>query len=729
MTRRALFWRERHQGDSTMNVFRTLAITLLVTLAFTTVDAQQRRPEPVHYKKLQYPALRPLQIPEPLRFQLENGLIVYLLEDHSLPLIEGSVMVRTGSRFEPADKIGLANITGQVMRTGGTSSRTGEELDELLESAGASVETFIGVASGGARLSVLKEDIEMGLEVLADILQHPAFREEKIELAKVNARTAISRRNDQVGSIAFREYNRLVYGPTHPYARITEYATIENISRQDVIDFHATYYAPNNTMLALWGDFDANDMKKKVEAAFGGWKRKEITFPPVPQPRLADARSVHFIKKDDVNQSTIYMGHLGGMLNDPESAPLNIADQAFGGASASRLFKRIRTEQGLAYSVGSFWGESFDYPGLFFLSGSTKSETTVKMIRSLLRELEDVVTSGITEDELKYAKDSYLNSFVFRYDTKGKVINQLMTLEYFGYPKDFILKQQSEVQRATREDVKNAVKKRWKPDVLTILVVGKTSDFDEPLSAFGVPVKEIDISIPPPPEKIPDPTPETIARAKEILKKSQSALGGRKLLSVKDLRYSAKLTQVTPGGEFTLDGEIRILLPDKFIYDMKTPMGEMTMGFDGSVGWIKTPRGTHDMPSQAQQMYATQVASNLHVALQNFDQPEYAVHYIGDEQFNGMSVAVVVIRYVPLNHTFRYFIDTNTGLVVKKIAKTMTPSGLADVEEVYSDYRDVDGIQVPFKIVATSGKQKVSETLISSLKVNPGLSIDSFKRP
>jgi predicted Zn-dependent peptidase/outer membrane lipoprotein-sorting protein len=712
-----------------MKVFRTFAIVLLVALTSTGVGAQQRRPGPLHYKKLQYPALRPLQIPEPFRVQLENGLIVYLLEDRSLPLIGGSVMVRTGSRYEPADKIGLAGIAGQVMRTGGTSSRTGEELDELLESAGASVETFIGVASGGARLSVLKEDIEMGLQVLADILQHPAFREEKIELAKVSARTAISRRNDQVGSIAFREYNRLIYGPMHPYARITEYATIENITRQDLIDFHTKYYAPNNTILALWGDFDVNEMKKKVDAAFGTWRRKEIAIPPIPQPRLANARSVHFVRKDDVNQSTIYMGHLGGMLNDPESAPLNIADQAFGGASASRLFKRIRTEQGLAYSVGSFWGESFDYPGLFFLSGSTKSETTVKMIRSLLREFEDVVTSGITEDELKYAKDSYLNSFVFRYDTKGKIINQLVTLEYFGYPKDFILRQQSEVQRATREDVKNAVKNRWKPDILTILVVGNVNDFDEPLSAFGAPVKEIDITIPPPPEKIPDPTPETIARAREILKKSQSALGGAKLLSVKDLHYTAKVTQVTPAGEFTLDSEVKILLPDKFVYNMKTPMGEMTTAFDGAIGWITTPRGTEEMPSQARQLYASQVASNLLVALQNYDKPEYAVHHIGDEQFNGTSIAVVVMRYLPLNHTFRYFIDTKTGLVVKKIAKTMTPSGLADVEEVYSEYRTVDGIHVPFKTIVTSGKQKVSETVISSLKVNSGLSRDSFKRP
>ncbi len=578
-----------------MKTCRVLTIALL-TIGCLFVGSGQTGPKPLHYKKLKYPPLRQVQIPDPLRFQLSNGMIVYLLEDRTLPLIEGSVLVRTGSQYEPADKVGLASLTGQVMRTGGTATKTGDELDEMLEKVGASVETYIGTTSGGAQLSVLKEDIDMGLDVLADVLKNPAFRDDKIELAKITARSSISRRNDEVMSIAEREFRRLIYGSDDPFARMTEYATIENIEKKDLVEFHRKYYAPNNIMLALWGDFDTAEVKAKVERIFGSWERKEVTFPKVPEPKLATERSVNFIKKDDVNQSNIYIGHLGGVLRDPESGPLNVADQAFGGAEASRLFKRVRSEQGLAYSVWSSWSEGYDRAGIFEMSGSTKSGSTIKLVRSITSEFENFIKNGITDEELKYAKDSYLNSFVFRFDTKGKIINELMTLEYSGYPKDFIQQQQHNIQNATKQRVDEAVKNRWKPESLTLLVVGKESDFDEPMSSLSKKVKTIDITIPAPPEKLPDPTSETTARGNEIIKKTATAMGGPALLGIKDITLVGKQMQATPMGEVTMDAEIQIVRPDKIRATMRTPMGEMTMVFDGTNAWTTSPTGTQDLP-------------------------------------------------------------------------------------------------------------------------------------
>jgi zinc protease len=263
-----------------MKPFRTISIVTLLA-GLVLLSPAQTSNKPLQYKKLKYPPLREIQLPEPARYQLANGMIIYLLEDHTLPLIEGSVLVRTGSRYEPADKVGLASMTGQVMRTGGTTTKTGDDLDEMLERVGASVETYIGTTAGGARLSVLKEDIDMGLGVLADVLRNPAFRDDKIELAKVAARSSIARRNDQVMGIAAREFRRLIYGPNHPYARMTEYATIDNISKQDMIDFHKKYFVPNNMMLAFWGDFKTDEMKSKIEKMLGDWQRQEVTFPPV----------------------------------------------------------------------------------------------------------------------------------------------------------------------------------------------------------------------------------------------------------------------------------------------------------------------------------------------------------------------------------------------------------------------------------------------------------------
>ncbi|MCX6134051.1 MAG: pitrilysin family protein [Ignavibacteriales bacterium] len=710
-----------------MKTSKTFSLLLLV-IGLVLNGSAQTVTKPQHYKNLKYPPLRQVQIPEPLRYQLGNGMTVFLIEDHTLPLVEAAVLVRTGSRYEPGDKVGLASMTGQVMRTGGTATKTGEEFDEMLEKVGASVETYIGTTSGGARMSVLKEDVGMGLGVLADLLKSPAFRDDKIDLAKVTARSSISRRNDQVGAIAAREFNKLIYGASHPYARTMEYATVENISKEDMAGFHKKYFVPNNMMIAVWGDFATPEMKSKIESLFGSWERKEVSFPPVPQPRLAGTKTVNFIKKDDVNQSNIFLGHLGGVLNDPESGPLNVADQAFGGAASSRLFRKVRSEQGLAYSVGSSWGESYDYPGAFSMSGSTKSGSTVKMVRSIGTELGQFIKDGITDEELKYAKDSYLNSFVFRYDTKGKIINQLMALEYYGYPKDFIQKQQKDIQETTKESVTKAVQKRWKPESLTLLVVGKDSDFDEPLSALGADVRTIDITIPSPPEKIPDPTPETIAKGREILRKTMATMGGPALLGIKDLVIKGKQTQVTPMGEFAMDAEIQVVRPNKMAAQLKTPMGEMSMVFDGSNAWMKSPNGTQDLPGSQRESFQQEAISDVHYVLQNFEKPEYAVQYLKDEAVDGKPADVILIRYTPTNYPMRFTIDSKTGMVLKKTVRGSGPSGPATVEESFSDYRAISGIQFPFKTLGTSEGKKISEMAVESIKVNAGVKEEIFKK-
>ena len=710
-----------------MKTYRVLTIALL-TLGFVLTGSGQTGSKPLQYKKLKYPPLRQVQIPEPLRFQLGNGMIVYLLEDRTLPLIEGSVLVRTGSQYEPEDKVGLASLTGQVMRTGGTTMKTGDELDEMLEKVGASVETYIGTTSGGARLSVLKEDIDMGLSVLSDLLKNPAFRDDKIELAKITARSAISRRNDQVTGIAGREFRRLIYGLNDPFARLVEYATIENIEKKDLIEFHKKYYAPNNIMIALWGDFATNEMKAKVEQTFGSWERKEVMLPKVPEPKLASEKSVNFIKKDDVNQSNIYLGHLGGVLRDPDSGPLNVADQAFGGASASRLFKKVRSDQGLAYSVGSSWGEGYDRAGVFQMNGSTKSGSTITMVRSIMTEFENFIKNGITDEELKYAKDSYLNSYVFRFDTKGKIINELMTLEYSGYPKDFIQQQQKDIQNTTKQSVNDAVKKRWKPESLTLLVVGKEADLDQPMSSLGMKVRTIDITIPSPPEKLPDPTPETIAKGKDILKKAAVAMGGPALLGIKDIMMVGKQLQVTPMGEFAMDAEISVVRPNKMLANMKTPMGAMTMVFDGNNAWVKSPMGIQDLPGSQKEEMLHEIYGDVHFILQNAEKGDYALQYLRDETIDGKAMSIVLVRHTPSNYNVQLYIDSKSSLVMKKIAKQSGQKGPVTVEEVYSDYRLADGVQFPFKTVGSTDGKKSSEMTLTSIKLNTGIKEDAFKK-
>ncbi len=482
-----------------MKTNRSFAMIAFVPLAFglcfIVPGCFQNKVAP--YTRLKYPKLGDIEIPPVERVTLSNGMQLFLLEDHELPLIRISARIRVGSVYEPAEKIGLATITGSVMRTGGTVSKTGDQIDEELEQIAASVETGIGLNSGYASMSVLKEDIDTGLAILADVLMNPAFREDKIELAKILHRSAIARRNDQVWQIAGREFDKLIYGQDNVYARHTEYATIDSISRDDLVAFHKKFYYPNNVMLSAWGDFDTKEIIKKIEQAFADWEKADVDVPEVPQVDYEFRPTVNVVHKDDINQANIRLGHIGCLMSDPDYFALIVMNRILGVGFTSRLFRNVRSREGLAYAVFGNYSANYDHPGVFYVGCQTKSESTVYAIRALVREVEKMTESEVTDEELAIAKESYLNSFVFNFDSKGEIISRLMTYEYFGYPPDFLQKIKENVEKVNKADVLRVARKHLRPDKMQILAVGRPQDFDEPLSVLG-PMREIDITIPTP---------------------------------------------------------------------------------------------------------------------------------------------------------------------------------------------------------------------------------------
>lgn len=454
-------------------------------------------PQAAHYTQLKYPKLGDIKIPEVEKVTLANGMRLFLVEDHELPLITMSARIRTGSIYEPADKVGLADITGTVMRTGGTTSRTGDEIDEELEQIAASVETGIGLNSGSASMSVLKDDLDTALEIFADVLMNPVFAEDKIELAKIRHRSAIARRNDHPSSITWREFWKLIYGSESVYARHTEYATIDNITRDDLVNFHKKSYYPNNVMLGVWGDFNSREMIEKIEEAFRHWQRADVQLPEKREVEYEFRQTVNVARKDDINQAYICLGHIGGQMNDPDYFALVVMNRILGGGFTSRLFKNIRSRQGLAYSVYGYYDAEYDHPGVFYVGCQTKLKSVVHAIRAMRQEVKRMTESEVTDEELALAKESYLNSFVFNFDSKGEIVRRLMTYEYFGYPPDFLEKTKENIEKVTKEDVLQVARKHLRPDKVHILAVGRPEDFDEPLSVLG-PVHEIDITIPGP---------------------------------------------------------------------------------------------------------------------------------------------------------------------------------------------------------------------------------------
>lgn len=470
-------------------------LTILATLAIATASFAQVK----DYREIKTPALRKFSMPQPKRIQLANGMVIFLQEDHELPLIRGRALIRGGARNIPAAKAGMSGIYGSAWRTGGTQKQTGDELDLFLEQRAASVETGMDGDSSSVSLNVLKGDFETVYPIWLDLLRNPAFREDKIELAKTQSRTVIARRNDEPGGIVGREATKLGYGADSPYARQAEYATIASITRDDLVDFHARTVHPNNIILSFIGDFDSAKLEKKLRDTFSSWKRG----PQIAKPDASISAAkpgVYFIAKDNVTQANIAMVHAGTERGNPDYPALVVMNEIFSGGFSGRLMQTLRSQRGLTYGVGGGVGAPWDYPGLFRVQMATKSETTLEAIDALRGEVRRLVNDPVTEAELSLAKESLLNAYVFTMDTREKALGQRVLLEYYGFPADYFDKYPGLLEKVTTADVQRVAKKYVHPDSLAVLVVGNQAAFEKPLTTLGT-VTPIDITIPPPPAK------------------------------------------------------------------------------------------------------------------------------------------------------------------------------------------------------------------------------------
>lgn len=449
------------------------------------------------WKKVPIPPLPAFHPKQPTKIVLKNGMTIFLQEDHELPFINGFIMIRGGSRDEPADKTGLTDLYGETWRTSGTAAMTGDKMDDILEAKAAKIETNNDLESTSLTWSSFKQDFDQVFGMATDLLLHPEFRADKLALAKQQEDTGIIRRNDDPEQIAEREAELLAYGKNSPYARVPEFATVHAVRLADLSAWHHRTVAPNNMILGISGDFNTTEMEAKLRAAFEPLPREEdfvsvkTTFPgPTP--------GVYLAQKSDVNQSNVWIVGLGTERSNPDYYALSVMNTVFSGGFGSRLFQDVRTRLGLAYAVEGAYGASYDHPGLFYVAAGTKSASTVAATQAMLQQIGELKTVPPTAVELRNAKDQVLNSWIFHFDSPEKILRQQATLAFFGYPPDFIEKYRDGIEKVTAADVTRVANKYIYPSKLAILVVGNETQFGTPMSTLG-PVKTLDISIPMPP--------------------------------------------------------------------------------------------------------------------------------------------------------------------------------------------------------------------------------------
>lgn len=442
-------------------------------------------------RTMTFPQLK-FEIPKDTRFVLDNGMVVHFIEDHELPLVSITAYVGTGSVYDPSGKTGLAGLTGSAMRSGGIGGVAPEKLDEELDFMASSIESGISADSGTVSMSTLRKNLDRTLELYAGVLTRPAFDAARVELAKNQAIEGLRRMNDDPKEVAERELHKAVYAGT-PLGNVPTIDEVKSFTRDDMAAFHRRFYRPNNVVLAVSGDVTLPELKEKLSRVFSGWQKGEVSLPPVAAPHEAQQREVLLAKKE-VSQSVIRMGHLGIEKGNPDLYALRVMDFILGGNGFnSRLMEEIRAKQGLAYNVASAFDVGRRYPGLFEAETETKAASTAKTISLMLEIIEGMCTEPVSEAELKLAKESMINSFIFGFAKTDVVVNQRARLEFYNYPAGYLENYRDNIAKVTREDVLRVAKKYLHPDRMFIVVAGDPKSFDKPLTLFGQ-VRELQLN-------------------------------------------------------------------------------------------------------------------------------------------------------------------------------------------------------------------------------------------
>jgi predicted Zn-dependent peptidase len=433
---------------------------------------------------LTYTPLR-FSFPKPERFTLGSGLVVYLLRDPDLPVIDLSFFARGGSVWDPPGREGLADLASQLMRTGGTDKLDPDAVDTRLEFLPATISIDAAYDALSGDLSCVREAFPEALDILAGMLLRPRFDAARLEVERARMIEAIRRRWDSPGPIASLNFRRLVYGEASPWAALDTAESVGRITRDDLVAFQKRSLRPASTIMAVSGDFEPAEMKRRLRAVFGDWRggaADQATVTPV-EDRV---RPGVYLVDRTLPQTTIALGHLGVGRFDPDKFPLFLLNHILGeGGFSSRLMQEVRSARGLAYSVGGGVGSDSDR-GLFSISCRTKAASTVQAIDAIRDVVRRLVEEGPTDEEIRRAREARVNSFVFTVDGTAAYMRSALYYRYYGYPDDYLATWRDRLQAVTRADIMRAAKRLVHLDRLVVLVVGDEKSFDRPLADLGL---------------------------------------------------------------------------------------------------------------------------------------------------------------------------------------------------------------------------------------------------
>ena len=707
----------------------------------------ERPPRPLAARDVKFP---PYEIQT-----LPNGLQVVVVLHHEQPAVSMRLLVRVGSASDPSGKLGLVNELASLLDQG-TETRSAEELADAIDFIGGAMGTGAATDVTYLNMVVMKDSFEAGLRMLSDMARHPAFAPAEMDRHLQQTLAGLRVSLEDPDYVADAVFDRLVYG-FHPYGmpHTGTPETISGITRDDLVAFHKKFFAPNNAILAIVGDVTADGAFDLARKVFSDWQRREIPVekfidPPAPMRRLV------VVDKPDAVQTEVRVGHIGIPRKFPDYMAVNLAIRILGGEGSNRLHNVLRTQRSLTYGAQADLDTLKD-TGDIEAHTNTRSAATAEVVRVIFDEFWRLQREPVSERELADAKAYMTGSFPLTIETPDEIAMQVLNVVFYGLPIEELQTYRERVNAVSVDDIQRVARAYLKPDRLSVVLVGNVAAFDKDLKGVGfdshetVELANLDLTAadfkrapsrfgpavqprlrpiadqrrsPPPISSI---TAEEGAGARLLLDRAIAAKGGlQKLRAIRSITAATSTLVMSPRVE--AEATTYLVYPDRVRIDTTLQGVTSLQVYDGDRAWVRDPSGVHEVPADATRNLKVSLQRNPISLLLAADRGTVRARLLPDiKDDTGTLRRALEVSGIDLDPVVLY-VDSGTGLISKE---TYVAGGTGQplIEELFSDYRPVDGVQVAYVTTIRRGGQPILEQRVRDITINGPLDSTLFERP
>jgi len=700
---------------------------------------------------------KPYHFPPVATKTLANGMRIFVVSSPESPEIGVQLwLTSAGAVNDPAGKPGVAALAASLL-TQGTEKRTAQQIAEAIDFVGGTLSATTSEDLTIINASVVNKDFDLAMDLLSDVTLHAKFQPEEIERQRQQLLSNLRISYDDADYLATAVFQRVVYG-THPYGLPGEGTpgSVQAIKRDDLVQFRDNYFSPGTALLAFSGDITPDAAFAAAEKYFGAWQARQVSAPAHPAPPNETGIHVYAVNKPDAVQTQIRIGKPGIRRNDPDYIPLYVSNRIFGGSYNSRLNTEVRIKKGLTYGANTVWDVRRE-AGSILASTFTRTEATVDATKLVVDQMKGMASGNLKPEELNFARDYLVGVYPIQTETPEQVAGRVLTVAMYGLPADYNDTYPSRIAAVTLAQANAQAVKYFQPSGLDIVLAGNVAQFREALKKQfpdatyeEIPAAEIDLLLPAlhrQPETIPAPTPETLAQGKSLLLSGAQAVGAAALDKVQSLEFVASGKTQTAQGEFPIQLKLYLSYPDHYRMDTKISFSvstspadaasqppspapyDLVLAFDGKTGWVSAPdQGAAVLPPAQNVEFIRRILLTGGWGLYRAAKAgTIQAQSLGQRDFQGQKADAVVVTSGDIQVTI-YF-DPATHFAAGVLYPQDTPQGRVESVEVWSDYREVDGVKFPCHNVSYRNGQKFAESAVQEVKINTNLTPSLFVKP